>query len=84
LRSSSQPGLPLWGLCVYPILDHPCWDDDRNVKCGLWGYEQPGERVLEPDLAAALLEGKSRLECLSLPALELEYGEKELGFRKVW
>jgi len=79
-----EAGLPLWGLCVYPILDHPGWDDDRNVKCGLWGYEQPGERVLEPDLAAALLEGKSRLECLSLPALELEYGEKELGFRKVW
>jgi len=79
-----EAGLPLWGLCIYPILDHPGWDDDRNVKCGLWGYETPGERILEPNVAAALLESKSRLERLSLPALELEYRERELEFRKVW
>jgi len=76
-----EAGMPLWGLCIYPILDHPGWDDDRNVKCGLWGYQQPGDRILEPDLAAALLESQSRLEGRSLPTLEPV--EHEMGFGKV-
>lgn len=42
-------GVPLRGLCLYPILDHPGWDDDRHVRCGLWGFRRRGERKLDED-----------------------------------
>lgn len=31
-------GIPVEGLCWYPILDHPGWEDDRHCSHGLWGY----------------------------------------------
>ena len=47
---SIRAGVALWGLCLYPILDHPGWDDDRHVPCGLWGFRRRGERRLDEDL----------------------------------
>jgi hypothetical protein len=29
-------GVPLEGVCLYPILDHPGWDDDRDCRNGLF------------------------------------------------
>ena len=78
-----EAGMPLWGLCVYPILDHPGWDDDRNVKCGLWGYEEAGDRILEPTYGAAVLECSERLERLVLPALKPDFVEGRIDFREV-
>ena len=46
-----RDGVPLWGLCLYPILNHPGWDDDRYVPCGLWGFRRWGERRLDEDYA---------------------------------
>ena len=31
-------GVPLVGLCLYPIVNHPGWDDDRHCQNGLWDY----------------------------------------------
>ena len=28
-------GVPIQGLCLYPILNHPGWDDDRHCHNGL-------------------------------------------------
>lgn len=28
-------GVPLEGICLYPILDHPGWDDERDCRNGL-------------------------------------------------
>jgi hypothetical protein len=28
-------GVPIQGVCLYPILDHPGWDDDRYCPNGL-------------------------------------------------
>lgn len=50
-------GLPLWGICLYPIIDRPDWD---NLACwhhsGLWDTinGNPNERVLHEPYAAAL------------------------------
>ncbi len=35
-------GVPLIGVCLYPILNHPGWEDDRHCHNGLWDY--PGVR----------------------------------------
>jgi beta-glucosidase/6-phospho-beta-glucosidase/beta-galactosidase len=48
-------GVPVLGICWYPILDHPGWDDDRYCRHGLWGYPtEAGERVIYYPLADAL------------------------------
>jgi beta-glucosidase/6-phospho-beta-glucosidase/beta-galactosidase len=37
LMAISQ-GVPVEGICVYPILNHPGWDDDRHCYNGLFDY----------------------------------------------
>ncbi|MEO6723741.1 MAG: beta-glucosidase, partial [Blastocatellia bacterium] len=37
-RAVLQAGVPLEGVCLYPILNHPGWDDDRHCYNGLWDY----------------------------------------------
>jgi hypothetical protein len=41
-------GVPLEGLCVYPIIDRPDWDDPLHWhNCGLWDLRPRGDGVLE-------------------------------------
>jgi beta-glucosidase/6-phospho-beta-glucosidase/beta-galactosidase len=37
-RGALALGVPLQGVCLYPIVDHPGWEDDRHCPNGLWGY----------------------------------------------
>ena len=34
-------GVPVAGVCLYPILNHPGWEDDRHCHNGLWDYAGP-------------------------------------------
>ena len=48
-----QLGVPVQGICLYPVLDHPGWDDDRSCPNGL--IRRPhGEAT--PQIDAAYLE----------------------------
>ncbi len=50
-----REGVPVHGICLYPILDYPGWDDDRYCRSGLWGYPDPaGNRNVHPPLAEEL------------------------------
>lgn len=33
-----QQGVPVEGICLYPVLDYPGWDDDRHCPTGLFGF----------------------------------------------
>ncbi len=35
VRQAQRLGVPVAGLCLYPILDHPGWDDERPCPNGL-------------------------------------------------
>ena len=50
VRRAIASGVPVEGLCWYPILNHPGWDDDRHLQCGLWDYaDDRGDRpVYQP------------------------------------
>ena len=38
-------GVPVKGVCLYPILNHPGWDDDRHCYNGLFDYaDAEGDR----------------------------------------
>jgi UDP-galactopyranose mutase len=48
-------GVDLQGLCLYPIVNHPGWDDDRHCQNGLWDYASAtGARELYQPLALEL------------------------------
>ncbi|MDB6124895.1 MAG: beta-glucosidase/6-phospho-beta-glucosidase/beta -galactosidase [Pedosphaera sp.] len=45
-------GIPLQGICLYPILNHPGWNDDRHCHNGLWDYaDERGHRNIYEPLA---------------------------------
>jgi beta-glucosidase/6-phospho-beta-glucosidase/beta-galactosidase len=45
-------GVPIEGICLYPIVNHPGWDDDRHCHNGLWDYpNEAGERLIYAPLA---------------------------------
>jgi beta-glucosidase/6-phospho-beta-glucosidase/beta-galactosidase len=49
--------IPLEGLCLYPIINHPGWEDSRHCHNGLWDYaDENGERQIYEPLAAAIRE----------------------------
>ena len=45
-------GVPVEGICLYPILNHPGWDDDRHCYNGLFDYaDAAGHRPVFGPLA---------------------------------
>jgi hypothetical protein len=48
-------GVPIDGICLYPILNHPGWVDDRHCHNGLWDYaNKSGDRKICRSLAEEL------------------------------
>jgi hypothetical protein len=55
VRAALRLGVPILGVCIYPILDYPGWDDDRYCPAGLWSYpDEQGEREIYTPLAAEI------------------------------
>jgi hypothetical protein len=58
-------GVPLEGTCLYPIVNHPGWDDDRHCHNGLWDYcNDSGDREIYSPLAEELQKQSTRIERL--------------------
>lgn len=73
-------GVPLQGICLYPLIDRPSWDDASHWHhSGLWDVARPGPdgasplpvdpgtRVLALDYARALQRWQQRLPSPSEP-----------------
>ncbi|HEV2132331.1 MAG TPA: hypothetical protein VGR27_14545, partial [Longimicrobiaceae bacterium] len=55
VRAAMREGVPIEGICLYPIVNHPGWDDDRHCHNGLWDYaDEEGERETYEPLAQEL------------------------------
>ncbi len=56
-------GVPVEAVCLYPIVNHPGWEDDRHCCNGLWDYPGPdGEREIYAPLADELDAQRQRFE----------------------
>ena len=45
-------GTLIEGICLYPIVNHPGWSDDRHCRNGLWDYpDDSGKREIYQPLA---------------------------------
>ncbi len=67
-------GIPIEGICLYPIVNHPGWADDRHCHNGLWDYaDERGHREAYLPLSeeitfqaarfAEILKDRSELHC---------------------
>jgi hypothetical protein len=55
VAAAIEKGVPLHGICLYPILNHPGWVDDRHCYNGLWDYaDKSGKRKIYSPLAAEI------------------------------
>ena len=55
VRAAERLGVPIAGLCLYPVLDHPGWDDERPCPNGLLHTTSYGTaRAADPAYAAEL------------------------------
>jgi hypothetical protein len=50
VRAAMRQGVPVEGLCLYPIVNYPTWEECLDLQSGLWDYPgENGERnVCEP------------------------------------
>ncbi len=61
-EAAIRNGIPVQGICLYPILNHPGWVDNRHCHNGLWDYaDQSGERKIYQPLATELRKWQRKL-----------------------
>lgn len=62
-RIAQKRGVPLEGVCLYPIVNHPGWDDDRHCHNGLWCYaDDRGRRDVHLPLAEEIMVQREKFE----------------------
>ena len=77
-------GVPVHGVCLYPIVNHPGWEDERHCYNGLFDYaDDRGHReVFEPlalelarqqQFADAILAGKAFVDRRDTDVSELDW-----------
>lgn len=58
-----ESGIPVQGICLYPILNHPGWVDGRHCHNALWDYpDETGGREIYKPLARELARWQRRFE----------------------
>jgi hypothetical protein len=74
VRRAIREGVPVHGICLYPIVNHPGWEDDRHCHNGLWDYpDAHGDREIYAPLARELASEQGLFEAQrrgELPVLE--------------
>jgi beta-glucosidase/6-phospho-beta-glucosidase/beta-galactosidase len=66
VMAARSEGAKIAGLCLYPILDYPGWDNDRPCEVGLFGpADGTGRRPLCGPLAMALARQQEALASAS-------------------
>jgi beta-glucosidase/6-phospho-beta-glucosidase/beta-galactosidase len=62
-------GVPVEGLCLYPIVNHPGWEDDRHCYNGLFDYaDENGHRAVYQPLAEELARQIANIAALEAGA----------------
>lgn len=58
-----ESGIPVEGICLYPIVNHPGWIDERHCHNGLWDYaDEDGRREIHRPLAEEIKRCQEKME----------------------
>ena len=52
--TAMEMGVDLKGICIYPVLNRPDWDSLQSIDCGIWGYDETGNRYVQLDYHEAV------------------------------
>ncbi len=69
VRAARRAGVPVEGLCIYPVMDYPGWSDDRHCQCGL--IRSSGDwrvRAADEDVVEQLAEERLFLQAMAAGA----------------
>jgi beta-glucosidase/6-phospho-beta-glucosidase/beta-galactosidase len=73
VRQAQRAGVEILGICIYPVMDYPGWDDERHCSCGLLQASPDwSERSLRSDLAEELVLQASMTKRSSIEELEAQ------------
>ena len=65
VRTAMRAGVPMTGICLYPVTDYPGWDDSRHCPVGLFDYAGPdGERPVHAEFAAEVERQQALFDAL--------------------
>ncbi len=68
-------GIPVEGICLYPILNYPGWDDERHCYAGLWdSCDGSGNREIYAPMAQELERQQTRIHQLLLSSTAVSSG----------
>lgn len=71
VRTARQAGVPVLGICLYPVTDYPGWENNRPCEVGLLGMpDQRGRRPLHVPLAGEMRRQQGLLETARAETLE--------------
>ncbi len=66
-RLAASNGVQIAGICLYPIVNHPGWNDNRHCHNGLWDYpNSAGEREVYAPLAEELVKQQTAQELFEI------------------
>jgi beta-glucosidase/6-phospho-beta-glucosidase/beta-galactosidase len=69
VRAAMEARVPIEGICLYPIVNHPGWEDDRHCHNGLCDYASDnGDREIYHPLGSELLYWRRIFEGSSVNA----------------
>ncbi len=69
VRAAMSVGIPVSGICLYPVVDYPGWENDRCCEVGLLSMpDQNGRRTLHAEFAEEIAR--------QAPALKLDCSEE--------
>jgi hypothetical protein len=61
VAAALEVGVPVEGICLYPVLDYPGWANDRHCETGLLGHANTqGRREVHAPLAEELARQQAR------------------------
>lgn len=67
-------GVDLRGMCIYPVIDRPDWDDLTSYSnCGFWDLDSHGNRVPCVPYIQELLEGQKLLRAMVQGSATVQY-----------
>ncbi len=66
VKEARERGVPVAGICLYPVLDYPGWDNGRMCRVGLLG--QAGPDGTRPVCERTARELRRQTEALRLPS----------------
>ena len=62
VRAARRSGVPVEGICLYPVMDYPGWDNSRHCRCGLLEADAKwNARTVDAALLAQLEEEQLRM-----------------------